>query len=187
MRPDQSAKVALQLVREFGSLDRVLAATPESLHRTLGSATAVGALLAAVRSALIHVLRARLSADPIISGSKALFDYLKLSHGTPRLENVSVLFLDAKNRLLRHEEVVRGSVCEAQLYPRLTLKRALELDAAGLILIHNHPSGDPTPSKADLRMTGSMTAAAAVLEITILDHVIVASSGIRSFRALGLL
>jgi DNA repair protein RadC len=140
-----------------------------------------------VRGVMLHVLRAEALNGPILTNSQALIDYLFADMAHLPAERLRVLFLNSKNRLLRDEMVSEGSINEAPIYPREIMRRALEVGATALILAHNHPSGDPAPSEADIRTTRRVAEAAKPLEIRIHDHVILARSGWSSFRALGLI
>jgi DNA repair protein RadC len=143
--------------------------------------------LGIVREAMLHALRSEALAGPVLTDSDTLFDYLSLDMAHLATERLRVLFLNSGNRLLADEVVAEGSVSETPLYPREILRRALEVGATAIILVHNHPSGDPRPSRGDMEATRRVATAASALDICIHDHVIVARSGCSSFRALGLL
>ncbi len=175
-----------KLVDEFGSLGAVLAAEPAALARTVGDEGAVRQVRA-VRAAMLQALRTEALAGPILSDSRALTDYLFAEMAHLAVERLRVLFLNARNRLLADETMAEGSISEAPIYPREILRRALEVGATALILVHNHPSGDPQPSNSDIDATRRVFDAARALEIVLHDHVIIARSGWTSFRALGLL
>ena len=135
---------------------------------------------------MLYVARADAYEAPVISTSEALLRYLHLDMAREPVERFRVLFLNAQNRLL-HETVADGCVSEAPVYPREIMRRALDVGATALILVHNHPSGDPTPSQTDIRSTQRIAEAGQALDISVHDHVIIARSGWSSFRALGLL
>lgn len=124
---------------------------------------------------------------PVISSWQALLDYCHTAMSHRETEHFRVLFLDRKNTLIADEELGRGTVDHVPVYPREVLRRALELNASALILVHNHPSGDPTPSAADISMTEQIQTAAQALSVTLHDHLIIGKSRESSFRALGLL
>ncbi|MDB5672568.1 MAG: hypothetical protein JWO25_3527 [Alphaproteobacteria bacterium] len=145
------------------------------------------AWLALIREAMLQALRREACATPVLSDSQALLDYLMLDQGRSRYEQFRVLFLDSHNGLIKDEIVSRGSILEAPVYPREIMRRALQLGASGLILVHNHPSGDPYPSRGDVEATASTILAARLLEIEVHDHIILARSGSCSFKALGLM
>ena len=136
---------------------------------------------------MLHALRAPATEGPIFGNPQVLARYLIAVMGHAPAEQLRVLYLNAKNMLLRDEIAVQGSVTELPILARPIIVRALELGAAGLILVHNHPSGDPRPSKGDIQATRRIAEAAHALEILLHDHIIVARSGWSSFRELGLL
>ncbi|HEU0100257.1 MAG TPA: DNA repair protein RadC [Allosphingosinicella sp.] len=177
------------LVKEFGSLAGALAAPPAAQARVLrdGSAAAAVRHLGIVRDAMLHSLRTEAFARPTLDDSQKLIDYLSLDMALLPTERLRVLFLNSSNRLLHDETHTHGSVSETPVYPREIMRRALEVGATALILAHNHPSGDPTPSRGDVEATRRIAEAGRALDICIHDHVIVARSGWSSFRALGLL
>lgn len=173
------------LFDEFGSLPQVLAASPAALRRFVRPAAA--GRLALARDVALRLLRAPLRERPVLSSWPLLVDYLRAGLAGRSRERFHVLYLDKKNRLIRDEIEGEGTVDHAPVYPREILRRALELDASALILAHNHPAGDPTPSVADVDMTRQVVEAARALRITVHDHVVVGGQGVASFRALGLL
>ena len=173
------------LLDEFGSLPQVLAASPAALRRFVRP-TAAGRL-ALARDLAQRLLRAPLRERAVLSSWSALVDYLRSGLAGRSRERFHVLYLDKKNRLIRDEIEGEGTVDHAPVYPREILRRALELDASALILAHNHPAGDPTPSSADVEMTRQVAEAARALRISVHDHVVVGAEGVASFRALGLL
>lgn len=140
-----------------------------------------------IRDVMLHVLRAEAAKAPILNSSQALIDYLSADLAHLPTERLRVLFLNAKNMLLRDEAMSEGSVSEAPIYPREIMRRALELGATALILAHNHPSGDPAPSAGDIEATRRIVTAGRALDIRVHDHVILARAGWSSFRALGLI
>jgi DNA repair protein RadC len=164
----------------------LLCATPEAIGAVVPDARIVK-LVAAVRTAQLHVLRARLSEGPVLSSADALGDYLFAALAHQPRECVRVLFLNARNRLLRDESFGEGTPLQAVLQPREIVRRALEVGATALILVHNHPSGDPAPSKADVAATMRLASAAALLDMRLHDHVVVAARGLTSFRSMGLI
>lgn len=176
-----------ELLDEFGSLPAILAAEPAAIHACLPEDGAVVDFLVAMRVAMLHSLRTQLGQTPILSTSEALTNYLFASMAYNAIEHLRVLFLNSTNRLLRDEVMARGTVNQAPLYPREILKRALEVGATALIVVHNHPSGDPTPCQADVKATAHLVAAARSLDIAVHDHLIVARTGWRSLRAEGLI
>ncbi len=145
------------------------------------------AALKSVREAALRLMRAELRQAPVIGSWDKLIDYCsaQIAHG--KVEEFHVLFLDRKNVLMRHERQQRGTVDHTPVYTREVVKRALELGASALILVHNHPSGDPTPSKADIAVTQEIKKAAALLGLTVHDHVIIGRNRYASLRDLGLI
>ena len=176
-----------KLVDEFGSAAAVLAAGPDAQGRILGADNPAIAHLGMVRSVMLHVLCKEAVEGPILASSEALLDYLYVDMAHLPAERLRVLFLNSKNRLLRDEVMGEGSVSETPVYPREIMRRALEIGATALILVHNHPSGDPEPSRGDLEATRRIIEAGRPFEIRIHDHVIIARSGWSSFRSLGLI
>lgn len=164
----------------------MLAAAPEAISQTVGNPR-VGDWLSRVRAAHLHVLRLPLAHRPILSSSHSVLEYLhgRLAHQAN--ECLHVLFLDTRNHLLCDEELACGSVSSVALHPRPVLRRALEVGATALVIVHNHPSGNPTPSDADCEATRRLITAATSLDIRIHDHLVVAQGGTVSFRAAGLL
>ena len=179
--------LAKTMLAEFGSLSAVLAADPVRLRRFERCNERTLAIFKAVREATRRVLRQEVIERPVISSWSALLDYCRVSLADEGTERFRVLFLDRKNKLIADDLLQRGTVDHAPVYPREVVKRALELGASALILVHNHPSGDPTPSQADIDMTRQVREAAATLGIVLHDHVVVGRAGTASMRALGLI
>src|SRR5579862_5383001 len=179
--------LAKALLRRFGSLARVLGAEPESLQTVKGMGPASIAALIAVRAAAREMLRAEVKDRSVISSWQQLLDYCTARLGHADTEEFHLLFLDNKNALIADEAQQRGTVNHTPVYPREVAKRALELHATALILVHNHPSGDPTPSRDDIVMTEQIRVAAAALSIALHDHIIVGNGRWLSFRREGLL
>jgi len=179
--------LAKQLLNEFGGLGGLLSADPESLARAgrLGE-PAVGALMIARASAL-RLLASEIRDRPILSSWEALLDYLRADMAHQAIERVRVLHLDAKNVLIRDELASEGSVDQAAVYIREIIGRAIDLHSSALILVHNHPSGDPAPSKQDIALTRELIQAGRPLGIQVHDHVIIGADGHTSMRAAGLI
>jgi DNA repair protein RadC len=165
----------------------VLAATPAARKRVLGNQRSVLVFLATLRAAMLHALRREALQGPVLGDSKAVMDYLFAVMAHEPLEQLRVLYLDSRNRLLLDETAITGSVNIAPVYPREIVRRSLEVGATALILAHNHPSGDPKPSSEDIRVTRLVAKAGEALDIRLHDHVIVARSGWISLRAAGYL
>ena len=158
------------------------------MRRSLGpSGEAIAAFLSAVHGTLVHSLKEQAAAGPVLPTSAALIDYLRLRMAWSSEEEFRVLYLNARNLLLRDEAVAIGTPNEVSVHPRTIVKRALELGATALILVHNHPSGSVDPSEGDVRTTARIVRAARTLDIVVHDHIIIARSGWRSFRQSGLL
>jgi DNA repair protein RadC len=143
-------------------------------------------LLGAVRAILLGSLEFEAFTGPILATSQQLIDYLRLDMANARAERFRVLFLNSQNRLLG-ETVSDGSINHAPIYPREIIRRALEIGATALILVHNHPSGDPKPSRSDIQATRRIAEAGRTFDICVHDHLIIATAGWSSFRTLGLL
>jgi DNA repair protein RadC len=179
--------VAHRLIATFGDFNRVLAAPVSRLVEVRGVGESVALDLKIVEAAAHRQARSRVLQRPIISSWDAVLDYCHTVMAHREAEHFRVLFLDRKNILVADEEQARGTVDHVPVYPREVVKRALDLNASALILVHNHPSGDPTPSEADIAMTRQIGAAAEPLGITLHDHIIVGKSREISFRSAGLL
>lgn len=179
--------LAHELLRIFGNLTHVIAAPPERLKEIKGVGESVILEFALSRELAERMARSKVLQREVMSSWDALLDYCHTSMSHNQVEQFRVLYLDRKNLLIADEEQARGTVDHVPVYPREVMKRALQLDASALILVHNHPSGDPTPSQADIDMTDRMDHAAAVMGLTLHDHVIIGKSRELSFRAEGLL
>jgi DNA repair protein RadC len=179
--------MAKALLHEFGDLRRVLTAKPDELRRVKGVADGGAGALVIARAAAIALLASPLRDAPILASWQALLDYLRADMAWLGIERVRVLHLDGKNRLIRDEIVSEGSIDSANVHVREIVKRALEIGSAGLILVHNHPSGDPQPSKADIQLTRDIVEAGRRLGITVHDHVVIGASGHASLRAMGVM
>jgi len=179
--------LAKQLLARFGSLGGVLGATAEELRTVRGVGEAVAIDLKLIHEATLRTVREQVIRRPVISSWNALLAYVKTALAHEAREQFRVLFLDKKNQLIADEVLNRGTVDHAPVYPREVVRRALELSASALILVHNHPSGDPTPSGPDVDMTREIVNAARPLRIAIHDHLIVGRDGVASFKALGLM
>lgn len=186
--PRQDVKpLARRLLDHFGDLARVISAPPARLLAVHGVGEALVTELKVMEAMAQRMARAKILQRQVLSSWEQLLDYchIALAHG--ETEQFRVLYLDRKNVLIADEEQARGTVDHVPVYPREVVKRALELNASALILVHNHPSGDPTPSEADVDMTLQIRDAAAALGITLHDHLIIGREAEQSFRALGYL
>ncbi len=186
--PRQDVKpLAIALLETFGDFNEVVSATPARLGRIDGCVPAVIAELKIVEAAAQRMARAKIMQRCVISSWSAVIDYCHTVMAHRDTEQFRILFLDTKNTLIADEEHGQGTLDHVPVYPREVLKRALELNAASIILVHNHPSGDPTPSEADIAMTQKIAGAAEALSITLHDHIIIGKSREASFREWGLL
>ncbi|WBU57226.1 RadC family protein [Paracoccus sediminicola] len=186
--PRQDAKpLARRLIETFGDFARVLAAPPARLSAVTGAGPAVVTELKIVAAAAQRMARGRVLQRPVLSSWDALLDYCHTALSHAGTEEFRVLFLDRKNVLIADEAQGRGTVDHVPVYPREILRRALELGASALILVHNHPSGDPTPSEADIEMTHRILTGAEVMGIAIHDHLVIGAGREVSFRREGLL
>ena len=174
--------LAKALINRFGSFARVLAAPQQELLDTRGLGPHSVAALKLVQASALRMARAEVMDMPVLNNWDRLIDYLTSALARERTEQFRILFLDTKNRLIADEAQARGTVNHTPVYPREVVKRALELHATALILVHNHPSGDPTPSRADVDVTQEIKAAAAILSVTLHDHVIIGNGKWLSFR-----
>jgi len=176
--------MAERLIAEAGGFAAALT-DAAACNRCAGQASRTD--LALVREAGLRLARAAAAARPVISSSPALLAYVRTELASAPREEFRVLFLDRKNRLIRDERLGEGTVDHAPVYPREVVRRALELAASALILLHNHPSGDPAPSSADVEMTRQIVSAARTLNLVVHDHLVVGREGVASLKALGLM
>lgn len=179
--------LAKALLREFGSLTQLVSADPESLRRVDGLGDSGIAALKIVQATGLRMLKGEFRDRPILSSWDALLDWLRADMGPIDIERVRVLYLNARNMLIRDELASEGSIDQSAIYVREVVKRALELGASAIILVHNHPSGSPEPSRQDIAITREIAEAAGRLGVALHDHIIIGGSDYRSFRAMGLL
>jgi DNA repair protein RadC len=179
--------LARALIGRFGSFAGAIAAPLHDLRQVDGLGEAGVATLKTIQAAALRLTRAELADRPLLNNWDRLLAYLTAELARERVEQFRVLFLDSKNRLLADEAQARGTVNHTPVYPREVVKRALELQATAFIMVHNHPSGDPTPSRADVEMTAEVKAAAAALGLVLHDHLIVGNGRHVSLRQEGLL
>ncbi|OJY32275.1 MAG: hypothetical protein BGP11_02600 [Rhodobacterales bacterium 65-51] len=186
--PRQDVKPLARLLMEtFGDFNRVIAAPVPRLLAVKGVGEAVVQELKIVEAAAQRMARAKVMHRPVLSSWDALLDYCHTTMAHRETEQFRILFLDRKNVLIADEEQARGTVDHVPVYPREVVKRALELNASALILVHNHPSGDPTPSDSDIQMTMQIRDAAEVLGLVLHDHLIIGKERELSFRSQGYL
>ena len=177
--------VAKALHARLGSLSAILAAPGEDLVRIDGVGETVAAYLKAIAELQARATRETIRKKPAISSWSALMDYVRTELQHEKREQFRILFLDRKNQLIADEIMAHGTVDHAPVYTREVARRALELHASALILVHNHPSGDPSPSRADIDMTRQVAAACDALGLTLHDHLIIGKSRELSFRSEG--
>jgi DNA repair protein RadC len=178
--------IAKQLLKEFGSLAGVLSATEARLRQT-GLGPVAVAELKIVQAAASRMLKVEMQKRPVLSSWNAVLDYCRSAQAFAAIEQFRILFLDKRNQLIADEVQQTGTVDHAPVYPREVIKRALELSATAVILVHNHPSGDPTPSRADIQMTQAIAEIAKPLGIAVHDHIIVGKDGHASLKGLRLI
>ena len=179
--------LAKRLLARFGSFAEVVNAPAHLLKEVKGVGESVICELKIVQAAAVKLLAEQARDKPVFHGWSDLLAYCRATLAYAPREEFRVLFLDAKNRLIADEVQGRGTIDHTPVYPREVVRRALELSAASIILLHNHPSGDPTPSRADVEMTKRIIAAAEPLGIQVHDHLIIGRDGHASLRALGLI
>jgi DNA repair protein RadC len=179
--------LAKKLIEKFGSFAEVISAPSTRLAEVDGVGDAVVAELKIVQAAAKELLRGELRQKPVLSSWSAVLDYCRTAMAYADKEELRVLYLDKRNQLIGDERQQVGTVDHTPVYPREVVKRALELSASAIILVHNHPSGDPSPSRADVEMTQAIHEAARALGISLHDHIIVGRQGHASFKALGLI
>ncbi len=179
--------LAKRLIARFGSFAGVMAAPEARLREVKDAGEAVATELKIVRAAALRLLREDVIGRPAMESWAQVLDYLRAAQAFEHREQFRILFLDKKNRLLADEVQQEGTVDHTPVYVREVVKRALELSATAIILVHNHPSGDPTPSRADIEMTRNIVLAAKNLGIAVHDHVIVGREGHASLKALGVM
>lgn len=179
--------LAKRLIAHFGGIGGVLTADWDSLSRFAGMGDTSIAALKIVQAASLRMLHGKVKEKPVLSSWQALLDYLRVDMAFLPIERVRVLHLNARNMLLRDDHMHDGSIDQAAIYVREVIKRAVELGSSSLILVHNHPSGSPQPSRDDIAVTRQIIEAGKPLGIAVHDHVIIGSEGHSSMRAAGLL
>lgn len=179
--------IAHALLARFGSLAGVFNADSKALAQHPGMGDTSAAALRIVGLAARRLAKTQMAEKPLLDTWSKLIDYLTIDMAHLTVERVRVLYLDLKNRLIRDEHVADGSIDEASIHPREVIRRALDLGAAGMILVHNHPSGNPEPSRADIQITNRIAEAGRLLSIAVHDHVIIGKEGHVSLRAKGLI
>jgi len=186
--PRQDVKpLAKRLLARFGDFNRVMAAAPARIAEVEGAGDAVVREIKIVEAAAHYMARSKILNRPVLSSWGELMIYCKTAMAHRETEQFRALYLDRKNNLIADEAQAEGTVDHVPVYPREVVKRGLELNASALILVHNHPSGDPTPSQADIEMTRRIARAAEAVGLTLHDHVVIGKGRDVSFRGLGLM
>jgi len=179
--------LAKEIVEHFGGFAEAISADIERLREVKGLGEAAAMELKIIQAAALRLSQGRVMQRPAIGSWNQLVAYCRAAMGFEANEQFRVLFLDSKNRLIADEVQQRGTVNHTPVYPREIVKRALELGAVAIILVHNHPSGDPTPSSADIKMTKEIVDAAKALKIEVHDHLVIGRGEPASFRTMGLI
>ncbi|QZD88036.1 RadC family protein [Qipengyuania psychrotolerans] len=186
-RQGDTKPLAKRLIEQFGSFSGVLNADPQALARVKGMGESSAATLSAVALSARRMARGQIEDQPVLGSWQSLLDYLAIDMSHLKHERVRVLYLDTRNRLILDHLAAEGSVDEAAIHPREVIRKAFDIGATALILVHNHPSGDPEPSRADIQITNRIAEAGRLLNITVHDHVIVGRGSHVSLRAKGLI
>lgn len=187
IRRGDTKPLAKQLIARFGSFAEVLSAHPSRLMEVNGVGEAVATEIKLVHAAAMRLMRGQVLNRPLLGSWSAILEYVRAAMAFSDNEQFRILFLDKKNQLIADEVQQEGTVDHTPVYPREVMKRALELGASAVVLVHNHPSGDPAPSMPDIEMTRKIVDAGQRLGVTIHDHVIVGRKGHFSFRSNGLI
>ncbi len=182
IEPERADALAKSLFCEFGTLGRIWAQSPEALARVLGADSRAAHLLFAARSAVLAAMHCDLERDRIDPADPSLGRYLMASMGSLADEVLRILFLDARGGMIADEQLQWGSLAEVALHPRTIFRRAMEHNAAGILLVHNHPSGDVAPSAHDIEVTDMLRALGRSLDVTLVDHIIVTARSWQSVR-----
>lgn len=179
--------LAKALLQRFGSFSEVISADPQAMSEVPGIGESAVIALKSAQAAAQRLIGGQVLGRPVLSNWQALLDYCQANMAFAKIEQFRIFYLNNRNVLIADEMQQQGTVDHTPVYPREVVKRALELGATALIMVHNHPSGDPTPSKADIDMTKEVQDAGAKLGITLHDHLIVTKAGHSSFKDMGLL
>ncbi len=179
--------LAKKLIAEFGGLGPLLSADAAAIARAGDVSEGAAAAIKIAEAAALRLLESRMEGRPVLGSWQSLLDYLRADMAFRATERVRVLYLNAKNMLIRNEPLSEGTVDEAAVHIREIIARALDYQASALIIVHNHPSGDPAPSQQDIRLTRDLVEAARHLKIAVHDHVIIGANGHSSLRAMGLI
>ncbi|MFZ5930581.1 MAG: RadC family protein [Pseudomonadota bacterium] len=178
--------LAKQLIKHFGSLADVISAEPDRLREIVEGESVVRELKI-IQAAALHMAQSAVLNKPLLSSWNAMLEYCHAAMAYEKIEAFRILFLDHKNVLIADEVQQQGTVDHTPVYPREVMKRAMNLSASAIILVHNHPSGDPTPSRADIEMTKQIIEAGRPLNVAVHDHVVIGRGKTVSFRQMGLI
>jgi len=184
---DDVKPLAKKLIAEFGSVAKVISASAQDLAKVEGVGDVVITSIKIAQEAALRLLKEDFTEKPVLQSWKSLLDYCRASMGHNKTEQFRIFYLDKKNKLIADELQQKGTIDHTPVYPREVVKRALDLGASAMILVHNHPSGDPTPSKADIDMTNQIVKAATPLSVTVHEHIIIGANNHYSFASHGLL
>jgi DNA repair protein RadC len=179
--------LAKALLKEFGGIGGLMAADAAALQRVDGMGETAAAAVRIAQATAIRMIRTQVAARPVLANWQALLDYLRADMAHDGVERFRVLHLNTRNMLVRDEVMHRGTVDQAAVYVREVIRRAIDLGSAAIILVHNHPSGDPAPSRADIDVTRTIAEAGKRLGIAVHDHLIIGTGGHVSMRAQGLI
>lgn len=179
--------LAKALLREFGGIGGLMTADAEALVRVKGIGETSAAAIKIAQQTALRMLQSEVAQRPVLANWQALLDYLRADMAHHAIERVRVLHLNTRNMLIRDEVMSEGSIDQAQVHVREVIRRAIDLGSAAIILVHNYPSGDPSPSRADIEITRAIAEAGKRLGITVHDHIVIGTSGHVSLRAKGLI
>ncbi len=179
--------LAKKLIEDFGGIGGLLSADPHTIQRLSGLSDGAVAALKIAQASALRLLKSEVTQRPVLGSWQALLDYLRADMAHLAVERVRVLFLNNRNMLIRDEAMWEGSVDESAVHVREIMRRALDCQATALIIVHNHPSGDPSPSAQDIRLTKELIDAGKHMRIDVHDHIIVGAKGHSSLRAMGLI
>jgi DNA repair protein RadC len=179
--------IAKALLREFGGIGGLLCADVEALGRIKGVGPSAAAAIKIAHAIAIRLLKAEVTERPILGNWQALLDYLRADMAHHGIERFRVLHLNTRNMLIRDEVMSEGSIDQAAVHVREVIRRAIDLGSAAIILVHNHPSGDPAPSRADIAITRTIADAGAAMGVVLHDHIIIGRNGHVSLKAQGLI
>jgi DNA repair protein RadC len=179
--------LARRLIADFGGIGPLLSADAEAIMRIGGVSEGAAAALKIAQASALRLLQSEMKQRPVLGSWQALLDYLTADMAHQPVERVRILFLNSRNMLIRDEPMWEGSIDESAVHIREVMRRALDYRATAIIIVHNHPSGDPAPSKQDIRLTRDLVEAGRHLKVTVHDHVIIGARGHSSLRAMGLI